>query len=110
MIVGAAWVGAILAFGVFHAASNVPRLFGDAELIPWICLMIAAFLVLGWLTSAGCMNLVRNAALHEHDQIGQQTRVRMAMVAREMVIVPTEQELSEYQRFQQELRAAAGHS
>jgi hypothetical protein len=34
-------------------------------------------------------------------------RARIAVVAREMVVVPAEQELSEYHRFREELRAAA---
>ncbi len=37
-------------------------------------------------------------------------RARIAVVAREMAIVPAEQELSEYRRFQEELRVAAGQS
>jgi hypothetical protein len=110
VIVGLAWIAAIVAFGVFSAASNVPGLFSDAALIPWICLMMAAFLFLGWLTAAGCVNLVRAAAEREHEDVEADMRSRIAMVAREMVTVPVEQELSEYQRFQEELLVAAGRS
>jgi hypothetical protein len=110
VIVGLAWIGAIVAFGVFKAAANVPRLFGDLALIPWICVMLAAFLFLGWLTASGCMNLVRTAAAREHDEVETDMRARMAVVAREMVIVPAEQELAEYRRFREELRVAAGRS
>ena len=52
----------LLVFGVFHVASSPPRLFGDASLLPWIVVMIAAFLILGWLIASGCMNIVRAAA------------------------------------------------
>jgi hypothetical protein len=107
VIVGLAWIGVIVACGVFHAAANVPRLFADVALIPWICVMLAAFLFLGWLTASGCMNLVRAAARREHEQVESQMRARIAVVAREMVVVPVEQELSEYRRFREELRAAA---
>jgi GTP-binding protein EngB required for normal cell division len=110
VIVGLAWIAAIVAFGVFSAASNVPGLFSDAALIPWICLIMAAFLFLGWLTAAGCVNLVRAAAEREHEDVEADMRSRIAMVAREMVTVPVEQELSEYQRFQEELLVAAGRS
>jgi hypothetical protein len=110
VIVGLAWIAAIVAFGVFSAASNVPGLFSDAALIPWICLLMAAFLFLGWLTAAGCVNLVRAAAEREHEDVEADMRSRIAMVAREMVTVPVEQELSEYQRFQEELLVAAGRS
>lgn len=109
VIVGLAWIAAIVAFGVFDAAT-VPRLFGDVALIPWICVMLAAFLFLGWLTASGCMNLVRAAARREHEQVEADMRARIAVVAREMVTVPAEQELSEYQRFGEELRMAAGRS
>lgn len=110
VIVGLAWIAAIVAFGVFSAASNVPGLFSDAALIPWICLLMAAFLFLGWLTAAGCVNLVRAAAEREHEDVEADMRSRIAMVAREMVTVPVAQELSEYQRFQEELLVAAGRS
>ncbi len=107
VIVGLAWIGVIVACGVFHAAANVPRLFADVALIPWICVMLAAFLFLGWLTASGCMNLVRTAARREHEQVESQMRAGIAAAAREMVVVPAEQELSEYRRFRAELRAAA---
>ncbi|MGD0374102.1 MAG: GTPase [Streptosporangiaceae bacterium] len=107
VIVGLAWIGVIVAFGVFHAAANVPRLFADVALIPWICVMLAAFLFLGWLTASGCMNLVRTAARREHDQVESEMRAQMAVVAREMVVAPAEQELSEYHRFREDLRTAA---
>jgi len=109
VIVGLAWIAAIAAFGVFKAGS-APRLFGDVALIPWICVMLAAFLFLGWLTASGCMNLVRTAARHEHEQVEDDMRARIATVAREMAIVPAYQELSEYRRFRDELAVAAGQS
>lgn len=110
VIVGLAWTGAIVAFGVFHAARHVPRLFDNLLLIPWICVIIAAFLFLGWLIASGCMNLVRSAAFREHERVDSEMRSRITVVARELVIVPAEQELSEYQRFQEELLAAAGRA
>jgi hypothetical protein len=88
----------------------VPRLFGEVALIPWICVMLAAFLFLGWLTASGCMNLVRTAARHEHDLLEDDMRARIAVVAREMAIMPAEQELSEYHRFREEFRVAVGQS
>jgi hypothetical protein len=108
VIVGLAWAAVVLALGVFHAVSNAPRLFGDASLLPWIIVMIAAFLLLGWLTSAGCMNLVRSAAGRERARALEAMRARIGVVAREMVLIPVEQELAEYGRFRNELRIAAG--
>jgi hypothetical protein len=109
VIVGLAWVGVIVAFGVFHAAGHVPsRLFDDVSLLPWIGLMIVAILLLGWLTASGCMNLVRVAAEREQERVAAAMRSRMAVVARDMVVMPIEQELFEYERFTEELRVAAG--
>jgi hypothetical protein len=108
VIVGLAWAAVVLVLGVFHAVSNPPRLFGDASLLPWIIVMIAAFLLLGWLTAAGCMNVVRSAAGRERARALEAMRARIGVVAREMVLIPVEQELAEYGRFLDELRIAAG--
>ena len=108
VIVSMAWILVLLIFGVFHASREVPRLFSDLSLLPWVVVMIAAFLLLGWLTAAGCMNLVRTGAETESLRVQERMRDRIENVAREMVVEPAEQELAEYQRFRDELRVAAG--
>jgi GTP-binding protein EngB required for normal cell division len=108
VIVSVLWIVALTIFGVFRAAGTVPQLFGDASLLPWILIMLAAFLILGWLTAAGCMNLVRSAALSEREALLDAMRAKVGSVAREMVLVPTERELAEFQRFRGELTVAAG--
>jgi GTP-binding protein EngB required for normal cell division len=111
IIVGVAWLGVIVAFGVFHAVSHVPsRLFDDVSLLPWIGIIIAAILMLGWLTASGCMNLVRVAAEREQEHVEAAMRARLAAVASDMVVAPVEQELFEYDRFVEDLRVAAGQS
>jgi GTP-binding protein EngB required for normal cell division len=111
VIVGVAWMGVIVAFGVFHAVRHIPsRLFDDVSLLPWIGLIIAATLLLGWLTASGCMNLVRVAAEREQERVEAAMRSRLAMVANEMVVQPVEQELFEYDRFVEELGVVASHS
>jgi GTP-binding protein EngB required for normal cell division/uncharacterized integral membrane protein len=108
VIVSLAWILALLVFGVFHVVSSPPRLFGDASLLPWIVVMIAAFLILGWLIASGCMNIVRAAAEREREQVQQTMRTGIAAVARDMVVIPTEQELAEFGRFRSEYQVAAG--
>ena len=111
IIVGVAWFGVIVAFGVFHAVSRVPsRLFDDVSLLPWIAVIIAALLLLGWLTASGCMNLVRAAAEREQERVEAAMRARMAVVASEMVVGAVEQELFEYDRFLEDLHVVAGQS
>jgi hypothetical protein len=110
VIVGVAWLGVIVAFGALHVAHTPSRLFADLSLLPWIVLMIAAFLVLGWLTASGAMNRVQIAAAEERERVEAEMRAQMAVAAREMVVLPVEQELQEFDLFRTELRVAAGQT
>jgi GTP-binding protein EngB required for normal cell division len=98
-VTGLAWVAAILVIGVFHAVRHAPAIFSDAALLPWVILLIAAILVLGWLTASGCMSLVSSAALRERSRVEEHMRSRMKDIAEQLVLVPVKQELSEYGRF-----------
>ena len=106
-IIGVAWILAILVFGVLHAAP-VPHLFRAVGLLPVLVLLIAAALVLGWVTANSCLKAVRAAALLENEQVAEDMQDRMAGVAQELVVVPAQQELAELERFRAELRAASG--
>jgi GTP-binding protein EngB required for normal cell division len=108
VVVSLAWIVALLIFGVFRAAGNAPRLFSDASLLPWIFVLLGAFLLLGWLTAAGSKNVVRAASEQESERVQETMRARISDVAREMVITPLEQELAEYERFRREFRIVAG--
>ncbi|HEX6855303.1 MAG TPA: GTPase [Streptosporangiaceae bacterium] len=107
VIVGLAWIAVIIAFGAVQVAGSAPpRLFSDLALLPWIALIIAAMLLLGWLAAAGAMNQVQLTAAAEREQVEDQMRDQMAVTAQEMVIQPIEDELAELDRFRTELRAA----
>jgi hypothetical protein len=109
MVAGVAWMGAILAFGGFHVDRQVSSpLLDQLTLLPWVVAVIVALLLLGWLTASGCMNLVMLAADKERAQVEEVMRSRIAMVARETVLLPVRQELSEYDRFRAELKTARG--
>jgi GTP-binding protein EngB required for normal cell division len=108
VVVSVAWILALLIFGVFGAGSNVPRLFSDASLLPWIVVLLGSFLLLGWLTAVGSRNVVRAAAEQESERVQETMRARIGAVAREMVITPLEQELAEFDRFRHEFRIVAG--
>ncbi len=105
-IAGFAWLGALLAFGVFDVSGSSTPLLSDPTLIPWICVMIAAILLLGWLTAAGCRNVVAMAAQRQRDRVIELIRGRIAAVAQDKVLMPIQQELSEYARYRDELRSA----
>jgi hypothetical protein len=102
------WIGAVLAFGVFHVASNIPWLLGDWHLLPWGIILIAAFLLLGWVIAAGCMNLVRSGAARDRQRMEEIMRAGIGAVVGDMVILPVERELAEYHRFRDELGVATG--
>jgi energy-coupling factor transporter ATP-binding protein EcfA2 len=96
-VAGLGWLGAILASG-------------PLGMLPWVALGIVALLLLGWLTSSGCMNMVVLAAERERARAEQDMRSRVAEVARELVLAPVQQELSEYDRFRGALKTARGHA
>ncbi|HUY47060.1 MAG TPA: YfjP family GTPase [Streptosporangiaceae bacterium] len=105
-VTGVAWIGALLAIGVFHAARHALAIFSDAALLPWVIILIAAILMLGWLTASGCMSLVSSAALRERSRVEAHIRSRMMDVAEQLVLMPVKRELSEYARFCSALQTA----
>jgi hypothetical protein len=106
VVAGLAWIAALLVIGVFHAVHHAAAVFSDAALLPWVAILIAAILALGWLTASGCMSLVSAAAVRERSRVEAKMRTRMQEVAEQMVLMPIKQELSEYARFCSALQAA----
>jgi GTP-binding protein EngB required for normal cell division len=104
-VAGLAWAVVIV---IAHGGREQSTLLGDVSLIPWLVIMAAATLLLGFLTSAGCQNMVLLAADREREHAEQAMRERVATVARDLVIVPTGEEIGEYERFRQELAVAWG--
>jgi GTP-binding protein EngB required for normal cell division len=104
-IAGLAWIGVIAAL-VSH--KHLSALVSDSSLIPWLAVMVVAILLLGWLTSSGCQNMVLLAADRERDHADQMMRERVRAVARDLVLVPTGREIHEYERFRRELVIAHG--
>jgi energy-coupling factor transporter ATP-binding protein EcfA2 len=101
-----AWLLAIIVVGVFHASAHASSLLHNVSLLPWVALLGAAILLLGWLTANGCMTLVAREADQEREQAEQRMRAGIAGVAQQMVLAPVDQELSEFARFQDELAIA----
>jgi energy-coupling factor transporter ATP-binding protein EcfA2 len=102
------WLLAIIVVGVFHASSHASSLLSDVGLLPWVVLIAAAVLLLGWLTANGCMTLVAREADEEREQAEQKMHTAIAGVAQQTVLAPVERELSELARFREELVAARG--
>ncbi len=105
-VAGLAWLGALLAFGVFDVSAQSSPLLADPTLIPWVCLMVAAILMLGLVISAGCRNVVALAAERQRYRVVELIHGRIVAITQDKVLMPIEQELSEYARYRDGLRSA----
>jgi GTP-binding protein EngB required for normal cell division len=108
-IVGLAWFGALLAFGVFHAATGLPRLFSSYLLLPVAAGVVIVALLGGWFLAGRCAVAVTAAAARESAWLHDDINDRLTGVARDLVIAPADQELSELERYREELEIARGH-
>jgi len=81
---------------------------GEVSLIPWLLIMAAAMLVLGYVTAVSCRNVAVAAADRERQAAEQAMRDRIAGVARDLVLVAAGREIAQYERFRRELAVAAG--
>lgn len=99
------WIGALLAFGVFAAAS-APPLLSDAHLLPAGAAALVVFLLLGWALAAGGMALVRRRTRDRRQLLLDSMNASIRGVVDDMVVFPVERELAECRRFTDELRLA----
>jgi GTP-binding protein EngB required for normal cell division len=108
--VGLGWILALIVAGVLHVSEGAPAPLRDVSMLPWVVLLVAAILGLGWLTASGCMSIAVRLALQEREQVEQDMHEGVAAVAREMVTAQVEHELSEYAQFRAELAVARGQA
>ena len=111
------WLLTVLAAGgvvwavviaVAHGGRERSTLLGDVSLIPWLLIMAAALLLLGFLTAAGSQNVSVLAAERERQRAEQAMREQVAAAARDLVLVPVGQEIAQYERYRRELAVAGG--
>jgi hypothetical protein len=101
-LVGVIWIVVILAAHGGRRSS----LISDTSLAPWLGVMVAALLLLGWLIATWCQNMVVLAADREREQAVKSVMARIAAATSDLVLVPTGRELAEYERFRAELTSA----
>jgi GTP-binding protein EngB required for normal cell division len=104
-LAGLVWIVLILALGgsgTGHKSSP----FNDTSLAPWLGVMVVALLLLGWLISSWCQNMVVLAADREREQAVRDILARIGQVANDLAVVPVGRELRDYERFRTELAAA----
>jgi hypothetical protein len=106
MLAGLVWIVLILAFGGSHAVHKPPSLINDVSLAPWLGVMVVALLLLGWLISSWCQNMVVLAADRERQLATRAILARVSVVASDLVLVPVGRELADYERFRTQLAAA----
>jgi GTP-binding protein EngB required for normal cell division len=102
MLAGLVWIALILALHGGRKSSLV----SDLSLVPWLAVMVVALLLLGWLVSSWCQNMVVLAADREREQAVQTILSHVAAVAHDLVPAPTGLELADYEHFRTELSAA----
>ena len=81
---------------------------GEASLIPWLLIMAAAMLVLGYVTAVGCRNMAVATADRERQAAERAMRDRVAGVTHDLVLLASGREIAQYERFRRELAVAAG--
>jgi GTP-binding protein EngB required for normal cell division len=104
-VAGLVWIVLILSLHGSHKSSSW---ISDASLVPWLAVMVAALLLLGWLIESWCQNMVVLAADREREQANQAIMSRVAAVTSDLVLAPTGRELADYEHFRAAL-VAAGH-
>ena len=102
-LAGLVWIALILARSHPHKPAS---LISDVSLAPWLGVMVAALLLLGWLVSSWCRNMVVLAADRERELAVHAILARIGAVASDLVLVPAGRELADYERFRTELAAA----
>jgi hypothetical protein len=106
-VLAAAAVVLAVVIAVDHATGHRQGLLTEASLIPWLLALAVALLVLGFLTAVGCKNMTVAAAERERETAETAMRDRVADVTRDLVLVPTGSEITQYERFRKELAVAS---
>jgi GTP-binding protein EngB required for normal cell division len=105
-LVGLIWIVLILAIGGSSGPNQKSSLINDVSLAPWLGVMVVALLLLGWLISSWCQNMVVLAADREREQAVRDILARIAAVTNDLVVAPVGRELSDYEHYRTELAAA----
>ena len=79
-LVGLIWIVLILAIGGGSSGPHKSSLISDVSLTPWLGVMVVALLLLGWLISSWCQNMVVLAADREREQAVRDILARIAAV------------------------------
>ena len=105
--VGAAWA-LVAALSWMGGGITGVRLFDDPIFIAYAGVVVAASLLVGWLTGVGCGNLVEVAAVQRREEIERTAEASVREIAGERVVRPLEAELERFRAFRRAYGVARG--
>ena len=85
-VLAAVGVGLSVVIAVVRATGHHQGWISEVSLIPWLLIMAAAMLVLGYVTAVSCRNLAAAAADREREAAEQAMRDRVAEVTHDLVL------------------------
>jgi len=106
-VVAAVAVVTAVVIAIVRLTGHHQGVISDASLIPWLLALAVALLVLGFLTAVGCKNMTLAAAEQERETAESAMRSRVSDVSKNLVLTPTGQEITQYERFRRELAVAS---
>ena len=101
-----AWLIAAIVFGGFHVAKGLPSLLASPTSIGWAALAVAVALGAGAAMASACVSLVRKQALAENARLAADIAGRIEEIAKDLAVIPAQQELSEFERYREEFAIA----
>jgi 50S ribosome-binding GTPase len=107
-VIAAVGIGLSVVIGVVRATGGHQGWISEVSLIPWLLIMAAAMLALGYVTAVSCRNLAAATADREREAIEQAMRDQVAEVTHDLVLLATGREIDQYERYRKELAVAAG--
>ena len=107
-VLAVAGIGLSVVIGVVRATGRHQGWISEVSLIPWLLIMAAAMLALGYVTAVSCRNLAAASTDREREAAEQAMRDQVAEVAHDLVLLATGREIDQYERYRKELAVAAG--
>ena len=107
-VLAVAGVAVAVVIAVVSSTGHHSGWIGEASLIPWLLIMAAAMLVLGYVTAISCRNMVVATTDREREAAERAMYDRVAGVTHDLVLNATGREIAQYERFRRELVVASG--
>ena len=107
-VLAAVGIGLSVLIAAVRATGRHQGWISEVSLIPWLLIMAAAMLALGYVTAVSCRNLAAATADRDREAVEQAMRAQVAKVTHDLVLLATGREIDQYERYRKELAVAAG--